>query len=43
MSARARFGIAILAEELALDAERAKALIWDITRQRATTHRTPIV
>ena len=39
MSARARFGIAILAEELALDAEHAKALVW--AHYQATGDDTP--
>ena len=39
VSARARFGIAVLAEELALSAERTKALIW--AHYEATRDDTP--
>src|SRR6266550_9038178 len=39
MSARARFGIAVLAEELALSAEHTKALIW--AHYEATGDDTP--
>ena len=39
VSARARFGIAVLAEELALNAEHTKALIW--AHYEATRDDTP--